>query len=143
MGDTMVINEERESSSSNRHRNRNSSYRSSLVAASGSASGGGDHSGRQYPLGTAVAYVDEEQLAPMAASPTSSTASSLNFGASLMDAVETAVADNGIELVHHQTRSSLIMTSNSPSANQHHASAANYYLDEKPPSYDDIIGRNY
>ena len=65
----------------------------------------------------------------MSTSLSSSTTSSLGFGASLMEVI---TASSNVETLN----SSQVLTS---VAHSH----ANYYHDEKPPSYDDIIRRNY
>lgn len=82
-------------------------------------------------VGTAVAIVDhQEHLAPII-SPTPSATSTINLEASLIETVDV----NDLEINQVTTagvRTSLVVPS-----------APHYYQDEKPPSYDDIIGRNY
>ena len=65
----------------------------------------------------------------MSTSLSSSTTSSLGFGASLMEVI---TASSNVDTLN----SSQVLTS---VAHTH----TNYYHDEKPPSYDDIIRRNY
>lgn len=82
-------------------------------------------------LGTAVAIVADHQThtAPNLISPTPSGTSTINLEASLIETVDV----NDLELNQvTTTRTSLVIPS-----------APHYYQDEKPPSYDDIIGRNY
>ncbi len=86
-----------------------------------------------HPIGTAVALIDDEilnssnhnQLEPIAQSRSNSRSSlSIDLGASLIEVV-------GSEQVNEVNNHQLI------SINE--ITSAPYYIDEKPPSYDDII----
>jgi len=90
------------------------------------------------PLASADLIVDESRYRPItssvldpvtASSLTSSTTSSLGFGESLMEAIAAST--------QHTNDLRLTSTQNVKTVQ------TNYYHDEKPPSYDDIIRRNY
>lgn len=85
-----------------------------------------------HAVGTAVAVVGQDHIAPII-SPTPSGTSTINLEASLIETVD--ANELGLEINQVTTagvRTSLVIPS-----------APHYYQDEKPPSYDDIIGRNY
>ncbi len=140
-------NNPRRSNSTSNYNQKSKSYRdnySSSVQATPLFSGNNTNSRSSiqrttslsnHPIGTAVALIDDDlvnlntpnhnQLEPIAQSRSNSRSSlSIDLGTSLMEIVESEQAND----VNLQQLISLNEIASAP-----------YYLDEKPPSYDDII----